>query len=60
MRELQVNCAALGELRQKTGGIYEDCLRFVTPDPSNLAEASPLRPCKRRDDAVWLSSVPLM
>jgi HD-like signal output (HDOD) protein len=60
MRELQVNCTALGELRQKTGRIYEDCLRFVTPDSSNLVQASPLRPCKQRDDAVWLSSVAMM
>jgi HD-like signal output (HDOD) protein len=60
MRELQVNCTALGELRQKTGRIYEDCLRFVTPDSSNLVQASPLRPCKQRDDAVWLSSVAML
>jgi putative nucleotidyltransferase with HDIG domain len=60
MRELQVNCTALGELRQKTGRIYEDCLGFVAPDPSNLVQASPLRPSRPRDDAVRSSSPPMM
>jgi putative nucleotidyltransferase with HDIG domain len=59
MRELQVDGTALGELRQKTGRIHEDCLRFVAPDPSNLVQPSPLRPCNRRDDAVRSSSLPM-
>jgi HD-like signal output (HDOD) protein len=60
MRELQVNCSAIGELRHRTGRIYEDCLRFVAPDPSNLVPASTARPSKRRDDAVRSSSLPMM